>query len=318
MEEKIVAFLKEAEGRYVSGEEFSKILGVTRASVWKHIEELRALGYEIEAQPHLGYRLVRAPDKLLPHEITSGLKTRFVGKKVYSYESTDSTNNRAYELAESGAKEGVTITAEQQKKGKGRLGRTWASPRGGIYFSVILRPQVTPTEVSKLTLVMAVSVAETVREMTGARAMIKWPNDILIDGRKICGILTELKAEQDMTSFVVVGIGINVNTKQASLPPGATSIAKETGREWSRIDLARALLKNIESHYLAFRKGGFGEIVEEWKKLSSVLGRRIKIAERTKIIEGTALDIDAGGALVVRLDNGFQERVLAGDIIVLR
>lgn len=318
MEEKILSILKETRNSYVSGEEFSRKIGVTRASIWKHMEILRKIGYEIEAQPHLGYRLVGLPDKLLAHEIMWNLKTKFVAKKVYSYDSIGSTNDAAYRLAEDGAEEGSVILSERQTKGKGRLGRSWISPRGGIYLSLILRPKLVPTEVAKLTLIVAVSVAETLRELTGVQCLIKWPNDILVGRNKICGILTELKAEQDVTGFVILGLGINVNTKPAALPKNATSIFKESGKEYSRIDLTRALLKNIEDHYILFRHGKFSDIIKEWKDLSAVLGKRVKVSGKSGVVEGQAIDVDEGGALVIRLDNGLRERVLAGDVILCR
>lgn len=318
MEDDILGILKETGTGFVSGEEFSKKLGVTRASIWKHMESLRKIGYDIEAQPHLGYRLIDVPDKLLPHEITWNLKTRFVGKKVYSYGKIDSTNDMAYHLAEEGAAEGVVIIGEQQLKGKGRMGRHWVSPKGGIYFSIILRPKMMPTEVSKLTLIAAVSVAETLRDATGLNCLIKWPNDILIGRNKICGILTELKAEQDATNFVILGIGINVNTRPSALPKRATSVFKESEKDISRIHLLRMLLKNIENHYTLFKNNNFNAIIEEWKNLSAVLGKRVRITEKSKIIEGQAVDIDEGGALVVRLDSGLHERVLSGDVTIVR
>lgn len=318
MEEKILKILKESKAGYVSGEEFSKRLGVTRASIWKHMESLRNIGYDIEAQPHLGYRLISIPDKLLAHEITWNLMTKFIGKKVYSYKTIGSTNDRAYQLAEEGAEEGTVIVAEEQSKGKGRMGRSWSSPRGGIYLSLVLRPKLMPTEVSKLTLVVAVSVAQTIRSATGLQCLIKWPNDILIGKHKVCGILTELKAEQDLAIFVILGIGINVNTKTSLLPKNATSIAKELGKNFSKIDLTKMLLKNIELHYLLFKENKFKNIIDEWKDLSAILGRRVKIIDKAHTVEGQAIDIDDGGALVVRLDSGFNERILAGDVCLVR
>ncbi len=318
MEEKILRILKDSRNGYVSGEEFSKKLGVTRASIWKHIESLRHIGYEIEAQPHLGYRLIKIPDKLLADEITWNLKTKFLGKKIYYYETIGSTNDRAYELAEEGAPEGTIVVAEEQTKGKGRMGRKWSSPKGGIYLSLILRPKLVPTEISKLTLVAAVSVAQTIRQATGLSALIKWPNDILIDKNKLCGILTELKAEQDQTSFVILGVGINVNTKSSLLPKNATSISKELGRDFSKVDLARMLLKSIEDHYILFKENKFRDIINEWRNLSAMLGSRVKIMDKARTIEGQARDIDEGGALVVRLDTGFNERILAGDVTLVR
>ena len=318
MEEKILKILKESKDGYVSGEEFSKSLGVTRAGIWKHMESLRDIGYEIEAQPHLGYRLISVPDKLLAHEITWNLKTKVIGNKVYSYETIGSTNDRAYELAEQGVREGTVIVAEEQSSGKGRMGRKWSSPKGGIYLSLILRPGSVPTEISKLTLVAAVSVAQAVRSATGLPALIKWPNDILIGNNKLCGILTELKAEQDAAVFVILGIGINVNTKLSLLPKGATSISKELGRDFSKIDLAKALLKSIEEHYNLFKENKFKNIIKEWRNLSAILGSRVKIIDKARTIEGQAIDIDEAGALVVRLDTGFSERVLAGDVHLVR
>ena len=318
MEEKILKVLKENSDSYVSGEELSRKLKVTRASIWKHMENLRHIGYDIEAQPHLGYKLTGIPDKLLSHEIMWGLKTKVIGKKIYSYASIDSTNNIAYKMAEEGADEGSVIVAEEQKKGKGRIGRSWSSPKGEIYFSLILRPGMVPTEVSKLTLVAAVSVAQAIRELTGISALIKWPNDILVNNKKLCGILTELKAEQDQTSFVILGVGINVNTKPSLLPKHATSITKELGRDFPKVDLMRKLLKNIETHYILFKNNKFKDIIGEWKDLSAILGSRVKVMDKAHNIEGMAIDVDEGGALIVRLDNGLNERILAGDIIKVR
>lgn len=318
MEDKILKVLKERASGYISGEEFSKELGVTRASVWKHIENLRDIGYDIEAQPHLGYRLAGVPDKLIADEITWQLETKIMGRRVYSYDEIDSTNDAAYRLAESGEKEGALVTAQTQTKGKGRMGRRWSSPEGGIYLSLILRPDMMPTEISKLTLTAAVSAAESIRRLTGLRCLIKWPNDILINNNKVCGILTELKAEQDVTSFVILGIGVNVNAKPSLLPKGATSISKELGRDFSKVELTKALLRNIESHYTLFKKNRFKDIIEEWKNLSAVLGRRVRVADRARTIEGQAVDVDESGALVIRLDSGFNERILAGDVTVVR
>ncbi len=317
MQDEILKILKERSEGYVSGAEFSKALGVTRASIWKHMENLRSIGYEIEAQPHHGYRLINTPDKLLADEIRWSLKSRFIGKKIYSYDSTGSTNERAYALAEEGAEEGTAVVAEEQSGGKGRMGRKWSSPKGGIYLSLILRPSLVPTEVSKLTLVAAVSVARTIRKLTGIQALIKWPNDILINRKKLCGILTELKAEQDMTAFVILGIGINVNTKQILLPKQATSIHNEIGRDFPKVELARALIESIEEHYILFKKDRFKAIIDEWKNLSAVLGSRVKVVVHNRTIEGQAIDLDEHGALIVRLDNGFTERVIAGDVMLV-
>jgi BirA family biotin operon repressor/biotin-[acetyl-CoA-carboxylase] ligase len=184
MEEKVLSLLKGSGSSHLSGEELSRKLGVTRASVWKYMESLREAGYDIEAQPHLGYRLLSSPDRLLPHEIKWGLKTRFIGKDIHAFDVLGSTNVKAYKLAEEGAEDGTVVIAEQQTRGKGRMGRRWSSPKGGVYLSIILRPRMAPTEVSKLTLVAAVSVAESIRSATGIMCLIKWPNDIHRDEHK--------------------------------------------------------------------------------------------------------------------------------------
>ncbi|MFH1995691.1 MAG: biotin--[acetyl-CoA-carboxylase] ligase, partial [Candidatus Omnitrophota bacterium] len=203
IDEKILSALKEKTAEFTSGESLSELVGISRTAVWKHIEKLREAGYEIEASPHLGYRLISVPDKLIPEEVRWGLGTEVLGKEVISYEKVDSTNEIAYSLAERGLREGAIVFAEEQRKGKGRLGRSWISPpKGGIYFSCVLRPEMSPDRVSQITLAASVSVARAVRELTGLQALIRWPNDILVNDRKICGILTEMKAEQDTVRFL--------------------------------------------------------------------------------------------------------------------
>ncbi|MBN1871150.1 MAG: biotin--[acetyl-CoA-carboxylase] ligase, partial [Candidatus Omnitrophica bacterium] len=191
MEDKILRTFGKRRDTFVSGEEISKELGVSRASIWKHIETLRHLGYEIEATPHLGYKLISRPDRLIPEELKDGLKTKELGKNILAYESLDSTNDTAYNLAENGGKEGTVVIAERQKKGKGRQGRQWSSPKGGVYLSCILRPDIEPREVAKITLVSAVGVCSALRDVADVRAMIKWPNDIYLNNKKLAGILTE-------------------------------------------------------------------------------------------------------------------------------
>ena len=313
IDEALLEVFKTRNDEYISGEELSTTLGVSRAGIWKHIEILRKQGYKIEAAPHMGYKLMGIPDKLLATEIKWGLKTDLFKGAIYTYEETESTNNVAYKLAENGAAEGVTVLAEKQSKGRGRLGREWMSPKGaGIYMSSILRPGILPNEAPKITLLVAVAMCNAVRRITGLPALIKWPNDILIDGKKVCGILTEMKAEQDICTFLVLGIGINVNTKKASLPKGATSLKEELGKEISRIELVRTMLKELEKSYKLFKKEDFEPIRTEWSNLSTTLGHHVKIMMHDKKIEGQALDLDDGGALIVRLDNGFRERVLTG------
>ena len=324
LDEKILNVLRNNTESYISGEELCRFADISRAAIWKHIEKLREEGYEIEASPHLGYRLVSIPDSLIPSEVKWKLKTKMLGKEVMSYKKVDSTNDVAYGLAEKGIREGAVVLSEEQVKGKGRHGRKWVSPpKGGIYMSCILRPGISPNEIPKITLLAAVAVAKAIRDTTGLVPTIKWPNDILIDNKKVCGILTEMKAEQDRVEFIIVGIGVNVNMPLRHIPKGASSLKEEldqAGRDenLSRVELTKNILENLEKDYLRLMKEGFRPIIEEWKHLSAMLGSRIKVVLQNRTFEGQAHNLDENGALVVRLDSGVLERVSSGDIIMIR
>ena len=319
MQDKIIHIFKSHKDIYISGEDLSKKLGVSRTAIWKHMESLRKDGYVIDAHPHLGYKLLEVPDKLLPEEIAWQLRTEVIGKKIYSYQSLDSTNDTAYKLAEGGCPEGAIILAEEQKSGKGRMGRRWNSPGGfGIYLSCVLRPDIAPNEASKITLLAAISVARAIRNQTHLACLIRWPNDILVDSKKICGILTEMKAEQDNVAFLILGIGVNVNTPMDLLPKGASSIKELLQDKVSRIELAKKILEELDFNYQVFMKDGFEPFVGDWDAYSAINGKRVKLTCHDKAIEGIAQGIDDNGALIVRLDNGFLERVLAGDVTLLR
>jgi len=319
MDDKILNMFRSSNGEFISGEDISEKIGVSRAAVWKHIEQLRKDGYEITGEPHVGYRLIGTPDKLIPEELSYKLDTKAIGRKIYSYESTDSTNDVAHRLARSGSPEGTAVFSESQSKGRGRMGRHWVSPKGkGIYFSFILRPDVPPAEAPKITLMSAVGVAIAIRNITHLGALIKWPNDILVNDRKVVGILTEMSAEVNTVSYIVLGIGINVNTSRSDLPKEATSLKSEAGAELSRVDLAREVLRELDRQYRVFNEKGFEKIIDEWKGLSHTLGEEVKITCHGRKIEGTAVDLDMSGTLVVRLDNGFMEHVTAGDVLMVR
>ena len=323
IDEKILTILRNKTD-YVSGEELCKNADISRAAIWKHVEKLREEGYGIEASPHLGYRLLNIPDRLIPAEIKWKLKTKVLGKEIISYKKVGSTNDIAYELAEKGLRDGSIILAEEQEKGKGRHGRRWLSPsKGGIYLSAILRPHITPNEIPKITLLAAVAAAKAIRETAGLQAMIKWPNDILVNNRKVCGILTEMKAEQDSVDFIVIGIGINVNTPLKALPKGASSLKEELrhrGKDEyvSRVELTKKLIEKLEEDYFLLKKEGFRPIMDEWKRLTDMLGSRVKVVLQNRAFEGLVHDIDPDGALVVRKDAGTLERISSGDIVVVR
>ena len=319
LDDKILNFFKHCKDGYVSGEDLSDALDISRTAVWKHIEKLREEGYDIMASPHLGYRLVSVPDRLTEVEIKWQLKTEIIGRRVYYYKETDSTNEVANKLAASGEPEGAIVIAEYQAKGRGRLGRKWISPRGkGCYLSIILRPDILPKEVSRITLLASLSAAKTIRETVNLPALIKWPNDIMINNRKTSGILIEMNGEIDKVNFVVVGIGININTKKELLPEGATSLREEKKEEVPRLEFVRALLRNFEKYYKIFNKGRIGEIVKEYKQLSAILDRELEVNYHNRVISGRAIDVDNEGALILRMDSGFHERVLAGDVVMLR
>ena len=318
MQDEIVKFLKNHDG-YISGEEISRALKVSRTAVWKCIEELRTSGYEIEAVPHLGYRLTLSPDKLFPHEIQFDLKTQFIGRKIFHYDSVPSTMDAAFRLGMEGEPEGSVVVAEGQLKGKGRLGRTWASPKGkGIYMSVIFRPAMTATEVSHLTLMSAVAVCEAVNNISAVQAVIKWPNDVLIGTKKLAGILTELHAEVDRVRFCVVGIGLNVNTPLNVLPPHSTSLKHEAGKSFSRVALVREILSSLELWYGRLKEDGFSAVINRWTELTQTIGRRVRIVDAYGETEGEAVGLDVTGGLMVRNDAGLIIKKMAGDVVVIR
>lgn len=324
LDEKILNVLRHNRDSYVSGEELCKIAGISRAAIWKHIEKLREECYDIEALPHLGYKLVAIPDSLIPSEIKWKLKTKIFGKEIISYKKVDSTNIVAYELAEKGMKEGTVILADEQAKGKGRHGRHWSSPsKGGIYMSCILRPSIAPNEIPRITLLAAVAVAQAIRDVSSLEVTIKWPNDIMIDGKKLCGILTQMKAEQDSVDFVVLGIGINVNSPIKQLPKGASSIKEELYRTsakaaLSRVELTKRVLEKLEEYYNILKKEGFEPIINTWKDLSLMIGSRVKVTLHSKTFEGLAHDINPDGALVVRTESGLLEKISSGDVVMVR
>lgn len=318
MQDKIVEFLKKSDG-YISGEEISDALGVSRAAVWKYIQDLRENDYEIVAVPHLGYKLISIPDKLFPAEIQYQLNTRIIGKKIFHFETMGSTMDEAFTLGLKGEPEGVVVCAEGQTKGRGRLGRSWMSPKGkGIYLSIILRPNFSPTQTAQLTLMTAVAICDAIKKTTGLQPAIKWPNDVLFDNHKAAGILTELSAEMDRVKFVVVGIGLNVNTLTAQLPQGATSLRAQTKQSLSRIKMIQEMLRSFEDWYLTLQKKGFAPVLKKWKEMSATLGKNVKVKNPSGEIEGLAVDVDTDGSLMIRKSNGVIVRCLTGDVVGLR
>lgn len=322
-EELILSFLADGEGEFTSGEILSGKLGLSRTAVWKHVEALRHKGYRIDALPARGYRLVQIPDRLSGLELGPLLTTRELGRKVHYFEALPSTNQTAYTLAGEGALHGEVVIAEAQSAGKGRRGRSWASPPGlNLYLSAIWRPELPPQRAPELTLVASVALAQTLQEAGAQDAAIKWPNDLQIHGRKVAGILTELSAEPDRVHFVVLGLGVNLNARPGDFPEDvagvATSLCEARGARVPRALFTAALLCRLEEWLERHAAEGFEPVRQAWKGLSCTLGHEVLVKTEREEFRAFAEDLDDGGALLVRRDGGALERVISGDVEQLR
>lgn len=304
----------------VSGADLAQQLGMSRAAVWARIEELRKLGYEITANPHQGYRLLSTPDALHADDLLARLpNNQIVGRDIRVFEETNSTNDVVEKLARDGVKEGVVVFAESQKKGRGRLGRQWLSPaRKGLWFSVLLRPDLRPQAATQLTVVAATALARAIRKQTNLTPEIKWPNDILLRGKKVAGILTELSAEVDRIRYVIMGIGVDVNLTSTELPPElrkiATSLRIESGQSVSRPELAAAVLRELDVDYARVCAGQFEALATEWEEQCTTIGRRVTIRSGDRAQSGVAESLDSEGALLLRTQHGRLERIIGGDV----
>ena len=322
--DQLLLYLKENQGNWVSGELISNNLAVSRSAIWKHIGKLKEEGYVIESAPKKGYLLSKDSDPITADEIRKGLCTKVFGKQNIIYlKETDSTNTRAKELAAQGAPEGTLIIAEKQTNGRGRRGRNWFSPPGGgIYCSLILRPTMQPGETPRITLMTAVVLAETLIFLMKLKLRIKWPNDILVNGKKLAGILTEISTEMDAVNYIVVGLGLNVNTRFENFPKEikktATSILIETGNRTPRIKLIQNYLKLYEQYYDMFKKNNFKPIMSRWRELADIIGKQIKVNVIGKTHIGEVVDVDNDGVLILKDDQGMLQRIFSGDIYLGR
>ena len=319
VDEEILRLLKDHSSGFLSGEEISRRLRVTRAAIWKRVKHLRTLGYEIEASTRTGYRLIRSPDLLTPSEVRPLLKTKWMGRSIHHFHSMDSTNSVAYQLALEGAEEGEVVVAESQKKGRGRLGRKWYSPPlTNLYLSVILRPEIPPQQASLITLMAAVATATAIHKFSGLQPMIKWPNDILLRNRKVAGLLNEIHSEMDRIHFVVLGIGVNLNMDEKMFSKEirslATSLKREMGQSISRKAFLQTLLEELEMWYETFLKEGARPILKAWRDRAQIQGKPVKVTSFREVLLGTAIDVDSDGALILETEDGERRRVVAGDI----
>jgi len=318
---KIIKILKDSGNDFISGEKISEQLGVSRAAIWKYINVIKEDGYEIEAITRKGYRIISSPDVLTFEEIKDLLRTEHMGRNIIYFESIGSTNSTAKELAERGEKHGTVIISEEQTTGRGRLGRNWVSPKyKGIWMSIILRPNIVTENISQITLIGAAAVQKAILRM-GIKTSIKWPNDIVLNSRKVCGILTEMSGEIDHINYLIMGIGINVNMEEKDLPIDlkdvATSLTIESGKYIERKLLLANVLNIFEELYNEFVKNGnVKETMEICRKNSLLIGKDIQVINRGKITKAKAVDISDSGELVIENQQGMLEYIVSGEVSI--
>jgi BirA family biotin operon repressor/biotin-[acetyl-CoA-carboxylase] ligase len=320
LDAKILEALRASGEASVSGAELSQQLKVSRAAVWARIQDLRGLGYEIEASPHKGYRLLATPDLLHADDLTARLgRPQVIGRDIQVFQQTTSTNDVVEKMGRDGVSEGVVVFAEAQTQGRGRLGRKWISPpRKGLWLSVLLRPDLQPQAATQLTIVSAVALRRAIEAQTGLRTEIKWPNDILVNGRKAAGILTELNGELDRVKYLVLGIGVDVNLNAGDFPAElrkhATSLKVELGKPVSRPELAVSLLRELDADYARLAGGGFSALADEWEAHCTTIGHEVVIRLGERTLRGRAESLGDDGALLVRTEHGHLEPIIGGDV----
>lgn len=318
--EELLNLLRARTGFYLSGEEISVRLGVSRTAVWKNVNALRNQGYIIESYPRLGHKLKDVPDLLLPLEIKAHLKSKALGQNVYHFASIGSTQEYSFGLAQKGMSEGALVVAEEQTGGRGRRGRSYFSPRGGIWFSILLRPPLPPHMAPVISLAAGVALAEVAAELGLQSILLRWPNDVLIGGKKLSGILAEMSAEPDLLHFVILGIGINANMARDSFPEElrqmATSLELEIGQKVNRVEILCNVLQKLEKYYMQLLEKGPSSILEAWKSFPNILGKHVKVNSLDGVYEGVAAGLDEEGALLIKDDAGQQRKFVAGDVSV--
>lgn len=317
--ESILSLFNQTPDGFVSGERISAELGVSRTAVWKHIRNLRRSGYRIEAVPSRGYQLLQSPDILMPEAIQAGLDCRRIGSRVRCFAETDSTNLQACRLGDEGEADGLVVIADRQSSGKGRMGRQWASPGGvNLYASILLRPPIPPFEAPRLTFLSAVAVCRAIQRCSGLQATVKWPNDILVHGAKVAGLLNEMSSETDRVHYVVLGIGVNLNMRADQLPADlrypATSLLLACGQPVSRLDFTRTLLQEVDALYQLYLEQGSAPILAAWTELCELTGQPVHADCNQVQIEGIMVGLAADGALLVRTATGKIESIYAGDV----
>ena len=319
MKSKILTILRNTED-YVSGQQLCEQLGVSRTAVWKAVKQLKEEGYEIDSVNNKGYCLKGIPDVMNQAEIKSQLISKWLGQRLDYFPCLDSTNTYLKEIAGKGAPHGSVAVADHQTAGKGRLGRSWSSPTGcSVYMSYLLRPDIAPVHASRLTIVAALATTRAIEEVTGLSAEIKWPNDIVINKRKVCGILTEMSADMDRIEYVVIGIGVNVNMThfEEELSDRATSLRIECNKEISRLQIIVKMLSCFEYYYEQFiETEDLSAMLSDYNDRLVNRGREVRIVERQKEWKAVALEMDRDGELVVQLPDGTTKKVISGEVSV--
>jgi len=316
---KILSLLKSHKSEYLSGQDLSDVLKMSRVAIWKHIEKIRSLGYKIESKQQSGYKLMDIPDLLLPWEITENLKTKFIGKRVYYFDTVDSTQNFALKIASQDNENGTVIISKKQTGGKGRMKRKWVSPVGGIWMSVIIHPDFDISNTTLVPIATSLALCKAIEKATKIKPELKWPNDITIKGKKVAGILVDTSIESNKIESLVLGVGINFKIKQEKLKKiivnspnyyGATTLVKKNE---SALHLVQQFLYELEVIFQWINSGLTKKIIYEWTERSSTIGKNISIINDKKIVTGKATKIDNDGALIIS-KNKKTTRILIGDV----
>ncbi|MBS4209786.1 biotin--[acetyl-CoA-carboxylase] ligase [Bacillus sp. FJAT-50079] len=319
IKQQLIAALSNANGQFLSGQALAEMIGCSRTAIWKHIEELRKSGFELEAVRKKGYRIIELPDQMTENEILFGLTTECFGRHIYHFDKIDSTQVKAHQLAEKGAPEGTVVIAEEQTSGRGRMSRPWHSlKKKGVWMSFIVRPKLHLQQAPQFTLITAIAVVKAIEETTGLEPEIKWPNDILLNGKKITGILTELQGEADHIHYLIIGIGMNVNHAKADFPEEvkeiATSLAIEKGEQVARAVLVQNVLKNFEKYYQLYVEKGFAPLKLLWESYAVSIGKTIVAKTLTSEITGKAVGITEEGVLKIEGEDGQIHHIYSADI----
>ena len=319
---KIVTLLKSHKSNYLSGEDISESLKLSRAAVWKHIKKLQSLGYKINSKPKIGYKLIKATNLLLPWEISDGLETRLFGKRIYYFDTIDSTQNFAIKLGSMPQENGSLVVAHKQTHGRGRLNRKWFSPSGGIWFSVILHPEFEISATTLFPVISSLALAIAIEKVLKIKPRLKWPNDLTLNGKKIAGMLVDASVESGKINYLVVGVGINFKINPHEVEKaikgtenyyGVATLVKKNDKT-SPIKLVQTFLYELEKLYEMILRGNSEYLIKEWTKRSSSIGKTVTVLSPTGMIRGKAVRVDNDGALVVS-NKGKSQRILVGDVV---